>query len=323
MNLHCLMAEEVLPAISVSVDGDNSLHDKYDFYIYSLGYEERCTHLPRSLAHKDGEHLAFAFDFHKNSVYRDNKKWYEDTKIKILDIRPEEIEVYLLELLDGFSTGSISTVFFDCSSFSREYIANFLASFNYIAALKRILIEVTIGYSEACYVKPGYDSPIAHTGPVTPDFAGWPKDPALPSECIIGLGYEEGRALGAMEYIEPNSTWFFRPVGTDSRFLESLKKANAQLYQFNPDVTVIDYDLDSPYATFLTLESLVVSYIDRARPVLVPFGPKPFFVSCALVSLRHRNDVSVWRVSSCEQVDPINRIASGKCSYLRATFSPL
>ena len=46
---------------------------------------------------------------------------------------------------------------------------------------------------------PSAQSLNAHVGPVLPAFAGWSMEPDTPPVAIIGLGYEEDRALGAVE----------------------------------------------------------------------------------------------------------------------------
>ena len=128
---------------------------------------------------------------------------------------------------------------------------------------------------------------------------------------------KKGRLL---EYIEPKSTWLIKPTGIDKRFDESVDFANKSLYSYSSKAKIIEYDLANPYATFIEMESLVSSFIDDSRPILVPFGPKIFFAISTLIALRNYPFVSVWRVSSGVNAEPVDREASDEICCLLAIF---
>ncbi|WP_237064229.1 hypothetical protein [Microbulbifer zhoushanensis] len=301
------------------VDTKECISKNYDFCIFSLGYESRCTNLPKLMAKNPSKKISYRFSHSQVLSYKSNEDWYNSNDIEILSIPHDEIENHIFRTFAKKKSKEFS-VLLDISSFDRAYIASFLQAFYQLSKEETISINVNICYSIANYTPPVEDGPVIKAGPVIPEFAGWPRDPALPTECFIGLGYEEGKALGALEYIEPKSTWLIKPNGIDKRFDQSVELANKTLYDYSSKTRVIGYNLTRPYATFIEIESLVSSFIDDSRPIFVPFGPKIFFAISALIALRNYPYVSVWRVSSGVNAEPVDREAAGQVCCLSVVF---
>lgn len=311
---------DLVADVSVSpIEGNDALSRKFDISFSALGYEGRCIHLPKKIFKNTQLTIVYELCDNKIHSFKRNKLWYESNNFRIVNIPIEELENSICHEVESRLTDKVS-VFIDISSFTRLHLATFFSAFNYLTIHSKKELEITIGYSVASYTQSELDGPIIHSGPVNPDFAGWPRDPSLPTECIIGLGYEEGKALGVIEYIEPNSTWLFKPVGKDNRYSKEVDKANEDLYSFFDNTRLIDYRIDKPYSTFRALESLVSSYIDCSRPILIPLGPKLFFAISILVALRQSPFVSVWRVSSGKHAASTDKLASGEISFLHVKF---
>ena len=118
-----------------------------------------------------------------------------------------------------------------------------------------------------------------------------------PPVLVLGLGYENDKAIGAVEYIEPAAIWAFEPTGHDERYSKAIRQANKTLWDVLPQEKRLLYSVYHPFDCFVSLESLTYGLVRESRPILVPFGPKLFAVCCLLVSFAHPM-VSVWRVSS-------------------------
>jgi len=128
---------------------------------------------------------------------------------------------------------------------------------------------------------------------------------------IIGTGYEYGRALGILEYLEPSAAWIFNPTGVDDKYDKALTRVNKDLYTLIPRSQVSHYNIDETLACFERIESLVFGLRERSRVLLCPFGPKIFALVCLLVAEIHRPKVTVWRVSGEQSEDPTDYVAAG------------
>jgi hypothetical protein len=186
-------------------------------------------------------------------------------------------------------------VFIDVSCLPRNAIALAFAAIRDIALQKPV--DLTIGYSLASYSpSPAVWARLNRTiRPVHPAFSGWSADgPNLPLDVVVGLGYEKGKALGAVEYLEPRYRWVFVPESPESDYLNEVEKHNREVINANKD-RISHYQVLSPVDTYFTLRSLVDGIAREARPVLLPFGPKIFFAINLLVALSI-DEAAVWHV---------------------------
>ncbi len=303
-----------------NIESDAPFNMQYDLKIFALGYENRSCDIPKKLVLDDGDSIAIDLDFNHVLNYQANKNWYQSKNITIMNHKPEAISDEIFSRLND-KDNDFYNVFLDVSSFTRKHIAAIILALKDYTESYSTSIRLDIGYSVAKYSEPGSDGPISFSGPVLSRFSGHPADPSLPSECILGVGYEEGKALGIIEYIEPNRVWLFLPTGTDPKYEESLRLANKTLFESRSAKNLISYKVLNPYSTYLKLESLAASLIHESRPVLIPLGPKIFFALSTLIVLKYINQMSLWRVSAGENTVPKDVIASGNYSFVSAIFS--
>jgi hypothetical protein len=185
-------------------------------------------------------------------------------------------------------------VLVDVSCLSRVEMGGIFAALKEAAHL--IEIRLSIGYCLARYTPP----PEAHNpsnrrvSPVHPMFSGWTAAPNRPVDVVVSLGYEKGKALGAVEYLEPNRRWIFVPHSPEIKFIKAVRAHNRELISTSGGES-IDYQVLRPRETYFSLLSLVVGLLANARPVLLPFGPKIFFAVSLLVAMSVE-EVAVWHV---------------------------
>jgi hypothetical protein len=181
-------------------------------------------------------------------------------------------------------------------------------------------LSVDFVYSIAAYQDPPRPaSRNADAGPVSPAFAGWWTQPERSLSAIVGLGYEQDKALGAVEHLQISEIWVLRPMSVIGEYDEALLKANSKLLEFVPQFRRLPYRVDQPYDTFHRLESLVNALIRESNPVLLPFGPKIFSLCALLCSCLHR-EVPVWRISAGRFGTPRDVIAHGAIYGIRVQF---
>jgi hypothetical protein len=136
---------------------------------------------------------------------------------------------------------------------------------------------------------------------------------------VVGLGYEQDKALGAVEHLQPGEVWVFAPHSAVEEYSVALKKANQVLLDTVPSSHRLVYEVGQPFDCFVTLESLVDRLAEEANVILLPFGPKLFALCSLLVAWLH-SDVAVWRVSAGKGEMPQDRRASGYVYGLRVEF---
>lgn len=207
-----------------------------------------------------------------------------------------EAEAIIRNIADkaGKTDQATFSVFVDVSCLSRTSMGVIFSAIKEAAQVATV--ELSVGYCLARYSRPP-DSPIfvnRSVSPVHPTFSGWTAGPHRPVDVVVALGYEKGKALGAVEYLEPSARWIFVPNSPETRFLSAVKAHNKELTSGNGGVQ-IDYDVLSPRDAYFSLLSLVVGLVSEVRPVLLPFGPRIFFAVSLLVAMT-LEEAAVWHV---------------------------
>src|SRR5580765_2280283 len=244
-------------------------------------------------------------------------------KLKPSDIRPWDEST--LEELIGMSQSHDDVrefhLYVDVSAFPRRMLARLL---NAICqeVLNGLHIRLTLGYRLAMFSKPKDDDapPNRRVAPVHPNMAGWPRLPGLPVHLVVGLGYERGKALGAVEYIQPAYLSLFTPESPEPKFAEQVSMRNKELLEGTQEESIYAYEVLDPAAQFFQLASMLASMRIDAKPVLLPFGPKIFFAMCALLSFSF-SEVAVWHVSGEEEEAAGMMKPSSYATYIEFSLS--
>jgi hypothetical protein len=191
-------------------------------------------------------------------------------------------------------------VLIDVSCLTRIQMGNLFASIK--TAATTIPIHLAIGYCLARYARPpDQHAPLnRRIAPVHRAFSGWTAMPTLPVDVVVSVGYEKGKALGAVEYLEPRGRWVFVPNSPESRFLREVMAHNRELIHASSR-TVINYEVLKPVDTYYRLLSLVSGLATESRPVLLPFGPKLFFAVSLLVAMSLQ-EAAVWYVDGEDEL---------------------
>lgn len=312
-----------IPKIDLKVT-ESSEVEEWDVLVGSVGFEARSSYVPLTWASKSRLRLASAFDTHKVLSYSENLAVLEKAGYEIEEHGELDIREWLYKRLADVQKPSMEPlcVAVDTSSFSRGRLAQLLLGAIDLATSRPLVLD--LAYAPADYSPPPTgDTAIKIFGPVATEFAGWAREQDMATSCVLGLGYEAERAVGALEYLEPIGAWAFTPSGVDARYDASVVLANKTVWDATPPPIRVDYRVDDPMWMFLELESLIFGLRNSTRPVLVPLGPKIFAAACLLVGVIHAPNVAVWRVSGGDSEEPFQRHAKGPIFALRASLAPL
>lgn len=266
---------------------------RFDILIVAFGADLRSTHVLSRVRRNASRVLAAS-----NGFLQENSDDAENFRKKY-SAEVRSYENISDDMLSELQTKDAVSICIDVSCMSRVGMAEIFAALKKLAL--RVKIQLTLAYCLARYISPPeVKFPlIRRVAPVNPAFAGWGMPPSLPVDSVVSLGYENGKAIGAVEYLEPRNRWVFVPHSPEQRFLREVRKQNKLLMETSPD-TIVDYDVLQPADTYYTLLSLVVGLVRESRPVLLPFGPKIFFALSLLVAMRVEK-TSVWHVDGDDE----------------------
>lgn len=280
----------------------------YDHLVCALGFESRCTNVAKMLASQSHVKTALAFTDRNTLSFPKNEAIFSDLGFETIS------------WMDRFSDQTIAwrlpdppqpiQVAVDVTSMTRKMAALVL---NHICNSSEFQgAKVTIFYSPAKYVPPKKVMvPVSVVGPVIPEYAGWTAYPERASFALLGLGYEYGRAIGALDYLDVSDTWAFIPTGTDPRFETKVNQVNANLLSVLDRAHKFSYPVLDPYDTFIQMRSLAEGLLSRGRVIVLPFGPKLFSALGVILAEYFGKEVSVWRVSATTDEAPADRVATG------------
>jgi hypothetical protein len=305
--------------LSVSSLDKNWRSKSYDLFVAAAGYEARSRYVAEILIPTALENLALGFECQQTLEFESNVEWYSSHGFTVEIGDDEPCAAFFVERLTSLGKAQNLSVLIDISSLSRTRIALFLEALGLL--LPTVAVEVDFVYALAMYTDPvENESSNSHVGPVLPSFAGWWIEPDRAISAIVGVGYEQDKALGAVEHLQAADVWVFIPSSEIASYSPALAKANHSLLESVPRDRQLFYRVHDPMDCFQTIESLVYGLSLSENPVLLPFGPKLFALCCLLVALVHPQ-VPVWRVSAQDEETPVNRQASGAVYGLTVVFN--
>jgi hypothetical protein len=293
--------------------------EAFDIFITASGYEQRAVHCMRKFpVNRIPKRVAFGFNDRITQQREDNDREFSRAAVPVMLSSGDSGDVlreWVSEALEEF-TGKPTRVLVDYSSMTRTWYAAILEAF--LIAEVNSSIECVFSYSVAEYSAPSYYSSNASVGPI-PNFCSL-SAPDKPSALIIGLGYEQERALGLVEYIDPAYTCaFYTDPALDQRFRDAVLQNNQAFLSKLPRERLYPYPLADLQRTGDMLNSVCRALLDEHRVILAPLGMKPFSLLCLLLATK-LPEADVWRVTPGTKAAPIDRRAAGPILALAATF---
>ncbi|MBB6328399.1 hypothetical protein FHS59_004042 [Algoriphagus iocasae] len=125
-----------------------------------------------------------------------------------------------------------------------------------------------------------------------------------PKALIVCLGYEQSKAEGIIEHLDPKECYlFYSKPALDPKFVERLEANNSDILQ---NRNVIKFPLDDLLHLERELTSLYYLLRKEYSIVIAPLGPKPFAFISMIMSVKY-HDIDIWRVGSGSDINEYMR----------------
>ncbi len=290
--------------------------------IATCGYESRSSFIAREIIDEDVPIIVIDYQCSDTLSYNINRAFYDEhSKVTIPTSAKnfnQSLRSSVLKAISNLEGGETPRILVDVSSCSRSVMAAILVS---VSELGIGLVNIFCGYALSRFdAAPVGELPLNVSEPVIGELSGWSDDLSKPPCAIISLGFEPGRALGSIDYLEVPEVRLFMPSGPDERFEQSVKSANLLLINEAGADYLLPYDVMQPNSTYAKLESLVSGLLSDYRPVIIPLGPKIFAAISMVLAIKMFPKVCVWRTSAGSGEDASDKIASGEVSIFSTTF---
>ena len=155
-------------------------------------------------------------------------------------------------------------------------------------------ITVFFSYTPAKYHEPKMPKLNTEIGPLPGKYV---VTTDKPKALIVCLGYEQNKAEGIIEYLDPKISYlFYTKPASENKFVKTLELNNENILNDR-----IKYTIKYPFNDLIFLEreltSLYFNLKDEYSIVIAPLGPKPFTFISMLMSIKY-DDIDIWRVGS-------------------------
>jgi len=276
-----------------------------DIFVGCVGYEDRSTYLLRT-DFQDPNICHLLFDYKAKDPRGIGLFSYEKNLETASSVSPNligDFSKFLDRISVEISSREDVKVVVDITSFDRARLAKLL--------LLLFHVSKSIGQVRLIYCPRIFEpfdvirfDVVQSFGPVLPEFFGSADGFEKPLSLILGAGYEYGKAVGAIDTLEPDHIYCFRPTGTDPRFDDHIDQANVNFGFMDNPKNIFKYDLNDAVALYGNLRGLVEYESVERSVLLLPLGPKLFAAISLLVATVLHPTVMVWRHSTISVSQP-------------------
>jgi hypothetical protein len=309
------------PQVSVK---SSPRHDRYDVLIAALGYEGRASYIAQQIGDDANQRVAFSFESASVLSFDANVAAFEQLGFVIHPLSDEDWQNRILHFIEESGglgmEGDGCKIAIDISCFTRFHLAVIVDYLVTLGATNPLSVDFLYAPASSKNWEIGANT-IQIADPIHPAFVSWADDPSWPLTAVIGVGAEDGLALGVAEYLDVSSVYAFVPYGSDAGFDDLSENANRQFFVEDYVVRRSPYDVLEPFELFSRLESLVYGLSDSSRVALIPLGPKIFALCALLVCVASDEGATVWRFSNGTNLPPVQREAAGAILSLRVEIN--
>ncbi len=252
-----------------------------DVFIATLGYESRCTTVPRLLEKKSCRKIALSRTDHiKEFSFLKNETYYLEQGYEVIPVETMVPEIGAI--LKNLSKESVKIIF-DCTSMSQRWYYEFFRWFSdsqneYATASLRFV------YTMGSYEDPDPSRKVKRIRDYlkTETKSRNSKSQAL----ILGLGHEVNICENIYKMVKPDLLYlYYSDPPADKRFVEKVFVNNHALINETPIRNLIAYPVRNGQSIYQSLVNVILPLRSEYDITVIPHGPKIFSVLAILVHL--------------------------------------
>ncbi len=261
------------------IEPSNLTDFEADVFIGTLGYESRCTSIPRLFEKESCRKIALSRSDHiKEFSFNENRTYYLEQGYEIISVETKVPEIG--EILKNFSRESINIVF-DCTSMSQRWYFEFFKWFSenqdeYTTAKLRFV------YTMSRYEDPDPSRKVKRIKDFikTEIKSKQKKKQAL----ILGLGHEENICENIYKMVNPDLLYlYYADPPVNKQFVEKVFVNNHALINETPIRNLIAYPVRNGHSIYQSLVDTILPLRTDYDITLIPQGPKIFSVLAMLI----------------------------------------
>lgn len=271
---------------------DDIQNKNIDLFICVENHEKRSYTLLEKLILSDTKTNIIAFCY-KDSVFHQKK---EGVKKKLISNHTEVIKA-LEDELRSIDQEEI-TIIIDYSCMTKSwYYSIILYLKNKESSFKNICVYFS--YTPSKFIEPKEPKPNKDIGPL-PGKYFVPTD--KPKALIVCLGYEQNKAEGIIEHLDPKKFYlFYTKPASDIKFIKTLEKNNENILEERGS-HITTYPFNDLVSLEKQLTLLYYQLKDEYSIIIAPLGPKPFSFISMMMSAKY-SDIDIWRVGSGNDIN--------------------
>lgn len=154
-------------------------------------------------------------------------------------------------------------------------------------------------YTPSIFIEPKKPKPNRSIAPLPGKYVV-PTD--KPKALIVCLGYEQNKAEGIIEHLDPKKYYlFYTKPASDKKFVNTIESNNQNILQEKGN-NIITYPFDDLINLEKELTRLYFYLKDEYSIIIAPLGPKPFSFISMMLSVKY-SDIDIWRVGSGNDIN--------------------
>ena len=154
-------------------------------------------------------------------------------------------------------------------------------------------------YTPSIFIEPKKPKPNRSIAPLPGKYVV-PTD--KPKALIVCLGYEQNKAEGIIEHLDPKKYYlFYTKPASDKKFVSTIESNNQNILREKGN-QIITYPFDDLIFLEKELTRLYFHLKDEYSIIIAPLGPKPFSFISMMLSVKY-SDIDIWRVGSGNDIN--------------------
>lgn len=178
--------------------------------------------------------------------------------------------------------------------------------------LKQKSIRVMFTYTPSKYSEPLMPKPNSDIAPLPGKYVV-PTD--KPKALIVCLGYEQNKAEGIIEHLDPKFCHiFYTKPSLDPLFSEKVEENNTSIIE-ERKTQITTYTFDDLVSLERALNALYQTLKKEYSIIIAPLGPKPFALVSMIMAAKYP-EIDIWRVGSGYDINEYDREPLGENKFI-------